>query len=310
MNRFVRAAMVAAILRPADSGPSGACPPTASSSCGPGRLWRRCRTVAATVPATATASIVGWPDRYNYAARQAVVCPVRPAGAQRPLPQPDHLELVLRAGQRQAERRPGWRSSTRIARATPGPDPRIYLQAARDLGSRRATTWTRSAIRRDDLTREAGRGGSAVHGDAAAVNPWRTRCSSTTLRSPVIYADFVGNAVPRPDPGYAAASAARQRERRPASAAAWRPADPASGSATIVRPGGGSAAGGSATGGGRGRQRPGLAVRAVSHRHHSERVNDRDDRNRVVVVQHRPAARFRSIVVPVPQRRLPASDTR
>ena len=135
MNRLFRAALVAALM-PVGLASVG-CAHKSGSGCGAGGSGTSCGDHYRNWVDPC------WPDRYNYAARQAVVAPVRPAGCERPLPAPDALELLLRAGQRQADARRDGQTGFAGSR-----DARTRSANLHPGGSRRCRharrTWTRS----------------------------------------------------------------------------------------------------------------------------------------------------------------------
>ena len=120
-----------------------------------------------------------WPERYNYAARQPWLAPFA-RRSQRPRPEPDHLELVLRARHRQAD--PGRDGEARsMARRRPA--------RTRGCTSRRPATsaspprtWTRSRRLRERLNADAA---ATVQRYMATSRSARstTKCSSTTRRA-------------------------------------------------------------------------------------------------------------------------------
>jgi hypothetical protein len=129
MNRLIRAVLVAAIL-PVGLASVG-CAHKSGSACGAGgcgagggdghgggryRNWVD----------------VSWPDRYNYAARQAVVAPFAQQAATGHFLHQTMWNFYFDPGSDKLN--PGGMDKLNsLAHATPGPDPRIYLQNAQDV---------------------------------------------------------------------------------------------------------------------------------------------------------------------------------
>jgi hypothetical protein len=129
MNRLFRAALVAAIL-PAGLASVG-CAHKSGSGCGDasgcggaadggcGAKYRNCVDVA-------------WPDRYNYAARQAVVAPFAQQVATGHFLHQSIWNFYFEPGTDKLT--PGGIDKLdALARTTPAPDTRIYIQTAHDI---------------------------------------------------------------------------------------------------------------------------------------------------------------------------------
>jgi hypothetical protein len=77
---------------------------------------------------------IAWPDRYNYAARQAVVAPFAQQAANGHFLHQTIWNFYFEPGTDKLT--PGGMDKLNsLAHATPGPDPRIYVQNAQDLGT-------------------------------------------------------------------------------------------------------------------------------------------------------------------------------
>ena len=128
MNRFFRAAMVAAIF-PLGLASVGCMHKSGfAANCGNGN----------------GNGSGGCGDRYRELGRYFLArtvqlrgpsgggCPVRPTGRDRPLHQPVAVELVLRTGNGKVDPG-GMEKLDSLARATPNADPRLYIQTAHDV---------------------------------------------------------------------------------------------------------------------------------------------------------------------------------
>ena len=131
MSRLFRAAMIAALL-PAGLASVG-CVHTTGSDCGAGG----CGAGAGGADCGARYRNwvdVSWPDRYNYAARQAVVAPFAQQAANGHFLNQTLWNFYFEPGTDRLTAG-GMEKLDSLAHATPGPDPRIYLQHAQDIGA-------------------------------------------------------------------------------------------------------------------------------------------------------------------------------
>lgn len=134
MKRLFRAALVAAIL------PLGlmsvGCAHGSGSACGGGDCGdggghgRR----AGGQGAHGKWYDIAWPDRYNYAARQAVVAPFAQQAANGHFLHQTMWNFYFEPGSDKLTAG-GMDKLSSLAHATPGPDPRIYLQHAQDVAT-------------------------------------------------------------------------------------------------------------------------------------------------------------------------------
>jgi hypothetical protein len=115
MNRFVRAALVAAIL-PAGLASVGCATKTGSTCEDKYRNWVD----------------TSWPDRYNYEARQSVVAPFGQQAVNGHFLHQTLWNWYFEAGTDKLNPA-GMEKLDSLARATPSPDPRLYLQTAHDI---------------------------------------------------------------------------------------------------------------------------------------------------------------------------------
>jgi len=134
MNRFLRAAAVAAIL-PLGLASAG-CHSTGTSCAGGG-----CGTGGGHGNGSGSACgdkyrncvDVAWPERYNYAARQAVVAPFAQQVANGHFLHQSLWNFYFEPGTDKLTPG-GMEKLDSVARTTPSPDPRLYIQTAHDLG--------------------------------------------------------------------------------------------------------------------------------------------------------------------------------
>jgi hypothetical protein len=169
MNRLFRAALVAALM-PVGLGSVG-CAHKSGANCGAGggggcgdhyRNWVD----------------VSWPDRYNYAARQAVVAPFGQQAANGHFLHQTLWNFYFEPGSDKLTAG-GTDKLDSLARATPGPDPRIYIQTSRDLAVTPENMGKVAAMRSDLDGRRA-----------AAIRRYMT----TQFGEPVAYEVFVHDA--------------------------------------------------------------------------------------------------------------------
>ena len=91
-----------------------------------------------------------WPDRYNYAAREAVLAPFAQQAANGHFWHQTIWNWYFEPGSDKLTQA-GIEKLDSLARETPSPDPKIYLQAARDLRTTPDNVGTIGALR-DELT--------------------------------------------------------------------------------------------------------------------------------------------------------------
>lgn len=130
MNRFFRAAMIAAMF-PVGLSSVGCMHSGSSAGCGNGGCgsvdgaggcgakYRNCVDVA-------------WPERYNYAARQAVVAPFAQQVATGHFIHQSLWNWYFEPGTEKLTPG-GMEKLDSLARATPSADPRLYIQTAHDI---------------------------------------------------------------------------------------------------------------------------------------------------------------------------------
>lgn len=135
MKRLFRAALVAALL-PIGLASVG-CAHSAGSACGGGD----CGTGGGGHHGSGNRQDhhgkwydISWPDRYNYAARQAVVGPFAQQAANGHFLHQTMWNFYFEPGSDKLTAG-GMDKLSSMAHATPGPDPRIYLQHAQDIGT-------------------------------------------------------------------------------------------------------------------------------------------------------------------------------
>jgi hypothetical protein len=133
MKRLFRAALVAAIL-PLGLASVG-CAHKTGSACGGGDCGDGGRGHHGSGQgAHGKWYDIAWPDRYNYAARQAVVAPFAQQAATGHFLHQTMWNFYFESGTDRLT--PGGMDKLNsLAHATPGPDPRIYLQNAQDVGA-------------------------------------------------------------------------------------------------------------------------------------------------------------------------------
>jgi hypothetical protein len=131
MNRFVRAATAAALV----SGGAVGCVHTDRS--GETSKYANCVDTC-------------WPERYNFAARQAVIGPFAQQAANGHFANQTLWNWHFEPGT-DTLNSAGMEKLDSLARSTPAPDSRIYLQAARDIGVT-PENMDKVAAMRDELT--------------------------------------------------------------------------------------------------------------------------------------------------------------
>jgi hypothetical protein len=136
MNRLIRAALVAAIL-PVGLASVG-CAHGSGSACGTGDCGNGVGGGGGRghhgngSGAHGRWYDIAWPERYNYAARQAVVAPFAQQAANGHFLHQTMWNFYFEPGSEKLT--PGGMDKLNsMAHATPGPDPRIYLQNAQDI---------------------------------------------------------------------------------------------------------------------------------------------------------------------------------
>jgi len=126
---------------------------------------------------------VSWPDRYNYAARQAVVAPFAQQAANGHFLHQTMWNFYFEPGSDKLN--PGGMDKLNsLAHATPGPDARIYLQNAQDVAVT-PENMTKAGAMRNELNAKR----------AVAIRQYMT----TQFGPPVEYEVLVHDA---PTPGY------------------------------------------------------------------------------------------------------------
>jgi hypothetical protein len=125
---------------------------------------------------------ISWPDRYNYAARQAVVAPFAQQAANGHFLHQTMWNFYFEPGSDKLTPG-GMEKLNSLSHATPGPDPRIYVQNAQDIGTT-AENMDKVAGMRNDLNAKR----------AAAVQKYM----ATTFGPPITYEVLVHDA---PTPG-------------------------------------------------------------------------------------------------------------
>jgi hypothetical protein len=192
MNRLFRAAMVAAIL-PAGLASAG-CMHGAAAGCGNGNGNGRghgggghgCIDPA-------------WPDRYNYAARQAVVAPFAQQVATGHFLHQTLWNFYFEPGTDRLT--PGGADKLdSLARTTPSPDPRIYIQTARDLATTPENLDKVASLRSDLDGRRAAVIKRYMTTQFGTPVPYEVYVHDAPV--PSIYAPFVTNAFRGQGAGY------------------------------------------------------------------------------------------------------------
>jgi hypothetical protein len=149
MKRLFRAALVAALL-PIGLASVG-CAHSAGSACGGGD----CGTGGGGHHGNGNRQDhhgkwydISWPDRYNYAARQAVVAPYAQQAANGHFLHQTLWNFYFEPGSDKLTAG-GMDKLTSMAHATPGPDPRIYIQHAQDIATTPENMGTVAGLRND-----------------------------------------------------------------------------------------------------------------------------------------------------------------
>ena len=179
MKRFYRAAAVAALLA---GGLGSAGCAHKSGSCGAGGCGAGGGSGASCGDHYRNWWDVSWPDRYNYAARQSVVAPFAQQAANGHFLNQTIWNWYFEPGTDKLNPG-GMEKLDSLARSTPAPDPRLYLQAAHDVAVTSENLDKVTALRNDLNGRRA-----------AAIK----RYMATQFGPPVEYEVFVHDA---PVPG-------------------------------------------------------------------------------------------------------------
>ena len=140
-----------------------------------------------------------WPDRYNYAARQAVIAPFAQQVANGHFTNQTIWNWYFEPGTDKLNGA-GMEKLDSIARTTPNPDTKLFLQAARDLGVTPENT-DRIVALRDDLTAKR----AAAIQRYMATQPGPTvlyEVSVVDMPTPGIYAPFATQAFRGQTRGY------------------------------------------------------------------------------------------------------------
>ena len=140
-----------------------------------------------------------WPDRYNYAARQAVIAPFAQQVANGHFTNQTIWNWYFEPGTDKLNGA-GMEKLDSIARTTPNPDTKLFLQAARDLGVTPENTDKIVALR-DDLTAKR----AAAIQRYMATQPGPTalyEVSVVDMPTPGIYAPFATSAFRGQTRGY------------------------------------------------------------------------------------------------------------
>jgi hypothetical protein len=157
MKRLFRAALVAAIL------PVGllsiGCAHGSGSACGGGDCGDGGRGHGGGGHASGQGAHgkwydISWPDRYNYAARQAVVGPFAQQAANGHFLHQTMWNFYFEPGSDKLTAG-GMDRLSAMSHATPGPDPRIYLQHAQDVATTSENIDKVAGIRNDLNARRA-----------------------------------------------------------------------------------------------------------------------------------------------------------
>src|SRR5437762_2532643 len=128
MMRFYRAAGVAALL----AGGLGSAGCAHKSGCGAGGCGAGGGSGVSCDDRYRNWVDISWPDRYNYAARQAVVAPFAQQAANGHFLDQTLWNFYFEPGTDRLTPG-GMEKLDALARETPAPDPRIYIQAAHDV---------------------------------------------------------------------------------------------------------------------------------------------------------------------------------
>ena len=132
-----------------------------------------------------------WPDRYNYAARQAVIAPFAQQVANGHFTNQTIWNWYFEPGTDKLNGA-GMEKLDSIARTTPNPDTKLFLQAARDLGVT-PENMDKVVALRDDLTAKRA---AAIH-RYMATQPGPTvlyDVSVVDMPTPGLYAPFATRA--------------------------------------------------------------------------------------------------------------------
>jgi hypothetical protein len=249
MNRLFRAAMVAAIL-PIGLASVG-CAHNSSSNCGTGGCGAGARDGGGLGACYRNWVDVSWPDRYNYAARQSVVAPFAQQAATGHFLNQTLWNFYFEPSSDTLT--PGGMDKLNaLAHATPGPDSRIYLQHAHDIGITQENMDKAGAMRNDLDARRAAMVRRYMANSFGPPMDYEILVHDAP--TPVVYAGFVANAFRGQIQGYRGGISAGSVNVTSIGGSMSGPA-PGSGSTTINAGGGGG--GGPATGGGGGAAGPG-----------------------------------------------------
>jgi hypothetical protein len=146
MNRMFRAALVAALL-PAGFASVG-CTHSSGPACGAGGGCGAGGTADGGRFGRGHCWDPSWPERYNYAARQSVVAPFAQQAANGHFLHQTLWNFYFEPGSDKLTPG-GMEKLSSLARATPGPDPRIYIQTAQDIGVTPDNVTKVAAVRSD-----------------------------------------------------------------------------------------------------------------------------------------------------------------
>lgn len=187
MTRYIRAAMLAALA----TGGGVGCQHSGGNSCGGDGGAGGCQAGGATGGRIHNCYDVAWPERYNFAARQAVLAPFAQQAANGHFAEQTVWNWYFEPGSDKLNSA-GMEKLDTLARSTPAPDPKLFLQAARDVGVT-ADNMDKVGAMRDDLTAKR----------AAAVMRYMATQPGTPVAysidvydapTPGIYSVFSGNA--------------------------------------------------------------------------------------------------------------------
>jgi len=231
MNRLFRAAMVAAIL------PIGltsvGCAHKSGSACGSGGCGAGGDGGGGLGACYRNLVDVSWPDRYNYAARQSVVAPFAQQAATGHFLNQTIWNFYFDPGTDKLNAG-GMEKLDSLAHATPGPDPRIYLQHTHDLGVPPENMAKAGALHNDLDARRA----AAIRRYMATQfgPPMEYEVLVHDAPTPKVYGVFVGNAFRGQTLGYVGGINSRSINVSSVGGSASGPA-PGSGGNTVVNTG-------------------------------------------------------------------------